>query len=131
SMPFPIPGNMQDMVSIIYYIRGINLRNVGDSCDLMIGGRNRPVITKLTVIGEEEVSLPSLGRFDCLVVEPSCHGANLSGNLVASRGAERVWLEKHTRIPIQVAAELPKPLGMVVASLVQADNCELLRFAKR
>lgn len=131
SQPVPIPCNMQDMVSVIYYIRGLNLRQVGDSCNLMVGGRTQPIVTTLKVVGEEAVNIPDLGNFDCLVIEPDCGGLNLSGNLVASRGAERVWLEKNTRIPVQVAGELPKPLGMVVATLVQADNSPLTRFARQ
>ncbi len=131
NLPFPIPCNMQDMVSVIYYIRGMNLRNVGDTCNMMVGGRTQPVVTTLTVVGEEMLTVPGLGNFDCLIVEPSCGGLNLSGNLVASRGAERGWLDMNTRIPVQVAGELPKPLGMVVATLVQAENSPLTRFAKK
>ena len=131
SQPFPIPGNMQDMVSIIYYVRGLNLKKVGDSCSLLLGGRMKPVITKITVVAEEEIAVPSVGTFDCLVVEPHTDGTNLSGNLVATRGGEKVWLEKNSLIPVMVSAELPKPIGNVTATLVQAENCELLRYAKK
>lgn len=130
TLPFPIPGNMQDMVSIIYYIRGVDLNGVGDSCNLLLGGRKKPVITTVHVIDEEEIRIPNIGVFDCLVVEPRTDGTNLSGNLLATRGGEKVWLEKNTRIPVMCSAELPKPLGTVVATLIQADNSELLRFAK-
>lgn len=129
SAPFPIPENMQDMLSIIYYIRGMNLQNVGDSCSFLVGGRKMPVVTKVTVVGREHISIPSLGVFDCLVVEPTSEGANLSANVVATRGAEKVWLERNTLIPVMVSGELPKPLGEVVATLVQADNCVLMRYA--
>ena len=127
--PFPIPGNMQDMVSIIYYIRGLELNKIGDSCSLLLGGRMKPVLTSLSVIAEERVDVPNIGTFNCLVVEPHTDGTNLSGNLVATRGGERVWLEKNTRIPVMVSAELPKPLGTVVATLIQADNCTLLQHS--
>jgi hypothetical protein len=126
SLPFRIPGNMQDMVSIIYYVRGLELNNVGDSQTLLLGGRNKPVVTTVSVTGEEVVAVPGIGSFDCLVVEPDTGGANISGNLVATRGGEKVWLEKNTRIPVMVSAELPKPVGTVTATLVQADNSELL-----
>ena len=131
ALPFPIPGNMQDMVSIIYYIRGACLNEIGDSCTLLLGGRKKPVVTTVRVIGAEEVGIPNIGVFDCLVVEPETDGTNVSGNLLATRGGEKVWLEKNTRIPVMCSAELPKPLGAVVATLVQADNCELARYAKR
>lgn len=130
SQPFPIPGNMQDMISIIYYIRGMNLQKVGDSCQLLIGGRKKPVITSVSVIGEENINVPGFGNFDCLIVEPITDGTNLSGNLVATRGGERVWLEKNTLIPVMVTAELPKPLGTVAATLVHAENSELLKHVK-
>ena len=130
SQPFPIPGNMQDMVSIIYYIRGLDLNYVGDSCTLLLGGRKKPVITTMTVVNEEEITIPNIGTFDCLVVEPHTDGTNLSGNLLATRGGEKVWLEKNTRIPVMVSAELPKPLGAVVATLVTAENSELCGFSK-
>lgn len=131
ALPFPIPGNMQDMVSVIYYVRGMDLKNVGDSCNLLLGGRKKPVLTKITVVDEEEVSVPNIGTFDCLVVEPTTDGTNLSGNLIATRGGERVWLEKHSLVPVMVSAQLPKPLGTVVATLIEADNCELLKYAKQ
>ena len=132
ALPFPIPGNMQDMVSVIYYIRGATgLNKVGDSCTLLLGGRKKPVVTTVRVIGDEEVSIPDIGVFDCLVVEPETDGTNVSGNLLATRGGEKVWLEKNTRKPVMCSAELPKPLGAVVATLVQADNCELARYAKQ
>ena len=129
ALPFPIPGNMQDMVSIMYYVRGMDLNKVGDSCTLLLGGRKKPVITTVRVVDEEEIRIPNVGAFECLVVEPRTDGTNLSGNVLATRGGEKVWLEKNTRIPVMCSAELPKPLGVVVATLVQADNCELTRFA--
>jgi len=118
------------MISIIYYIRGMNLQKVGDSCQLLIGGRKKPVITSVSVIGEENINVPGFGNFDCLIVEPITDGTNLSGNLVATRGGERVWLEKNTLIPVMVTAELPKPLGTVAATLVHAENSELLKHVK-
>lgn len=123
--PFPIPGNMQDMVSVIYYIRGMELTKVGDSCTVLVGGRQKPVITRLTVVGEETITIPNIGTFDCLVIEPDTDGTNLSGNLVATRGGETVWLERNSRIPVMLRAELPKPVGTVIATLIQAKNCPL------
>lgn len=130
SQPFPIPGNMQDMVSSIYYIRGMELREIGDSCNLLLGGRKKPAVTRLEVVGEEEVRVPGIGVFDCVIIEPSTDGTNLSGNLMATRGGERVWLERNTLIPVMVCAELPKPLGSVVATLIQAENCQLTEHAR-
>lgn len=130
TLPFPIPGNMQDMVSVIYCLRGMDLDRVGDSCTLLLGGRKKPVLTTVNVVGEEEVRIPGIGTFDCLVVEPHTDGTNLSGNLLATRGGEKVWLEKNTRIPVMCSAELPKPMGTVIATLVQAEHSDLLRFVK-
>jgi hypothetical protein len=126
SRPIPIPGNMQDMVSVIYYLRGMDLKEKGDTSTLLLGGRKKPAIVELEVVAEETLDLPGLGRFDALVVEPTGDGTNLSGNLVASRGAERVWLDKDTHIPLQFSAELPSPLGSVVATLIQVENCPSL-----
>lgn len=131
ALPFPIPGNMQDMVSIIYYIRGSNLKCVGDTCNLMVGGRKKPVITTISVVDEEEIVIPNIGTFDCLIIEPVTDGTNLSGNLIATRGNERVWLEKNSLIPVMVTAELPKPMGVVAATLVEATNSELMQYSKR
>ncbi len=128
SLPFPIPGNMQDMVSIIYYVRGLDLNAVGDSQTLLVGGRSKPVVTTVSVTAEEIVDIPGIGSFDCLLVDPDTGGANITGNLVATRGGEKIWLEKNTRIPVMVSADLPKPVGAVTATLVQADNSELTKF---
>lgn len=108
----------------------MDLKKVGDSCNLLIGGRKKPVVTTITVVGEELVAIPNIGSFDCLIVEPHTDGTNLSGNLVATRGGEKVWLEKNTLIPVMVTAELPKPLGTVAATLVQADNSALSEHVK-
>ena len=129
SQPFPIPGNLQDIVSAIYYVRDMKLAKTGDSCVILLGGRQKPVIARITVIGEERLDIPNLGKFDCLVVEPSAEGANLSGNLLATRGGEKAWLEKHCQVPIQVSAELPLPLGGMTATLIQAENCPLRQYA--
>lgn len=129
--PVPIPGNMQDMVSIIYYIRGCNLNAVGDSCSFLIGGRKQPSIMTVRVVAEDCVVVPGMGNFDCLVVEPWGDGTNISANMIASRGSERIWLEKNTRIPIQLAADLPAPLGSIVATLVKEENSPLPRFVNK
>ena len=131
SLPFPIPGNLQDMVSIIYYVRGLDLRGVGDSRTLLLGGRKKPVVTTVTVVAEEVVSVPGIGSFDCLVVKPETGGSNISGNFVATRGGEKVWLERNTLIPVMVSAELPKPMGVVTATLVHAEGSRLTEFAKQ
>lgn len=131
SLPFPIPGNLQDMVSIIYYVRGLDLQKTGDTRTLLLGGRKKPVVTTVSVIGEEPVSVPGIGAFDCLVVVPETGGCNISGNFIATRGGEKVWLEKNTLIPLMVSAELPKPLGAVTATLVQAEGSRLTEFAKQ
>ncbi len=130
SRPFPIPGNLQDMVSIIYYVRGLDLRKTGDAQTLLLGGRKKPVVTTVSVIGEETVAVPGIGAFDCLVVVPETGGCNISGNFIATRGGEKVWLEKNTLIPVMVSAELPKPLGAVTATLVQAEGSRLTEFAR-
>ena len=129
SSPFPIPGNLQDIVSVIYYVRGMKLAKTGDSCAILLGSRQKPVIARITVVAEERLDIPGFGKFDCLVVEPSAEGANLSGNLLATRGGEKAWLEKHCLVPVQVSAELPPPLGGVTATLIQAENCSLRQYA--
>ncbi len=129
--PIPIPGAMQDIVSSIYYVRGMNLKKVGDTCSFLLGGRTKPGIMTLEVVAEETLRIPGLGDFDCLIIEPYGDGTNISGNLVASRGSERVWLERNTLVPVQISAELPAPLGTIVATLTRAENCPILRFARR
>ncbi|MDR1534150.1 MAG: DUF3108 domain-containing protein [Planctomycetota bacterium] len=127
--PIPISGDMQDVVSAIYYLRGLELRRPGDECAILLGGRRRPVLVRISVTGEERLEVPGLGAFDCLVIEPNAEGANLSGNPLATRGGEKVWLEKHCLVPIQVEAELPRPLGSVIATLAEVKNHDLQRHA--
>ncbi len=132
AQPIPIPGNMQDMVSIIYYIRGMQqLRETGDSCEILLGGRKQPGIMTVKVTGEEAITIPNIGTFDCIRVEPCGDGTNISGNLIASRGSECVWLEKNTRVPVMFQAELPAPLGTIVATLVKAEKCPIVRYAHK
>ncbi|MDR2392183.1 MAG: DUF3108 domain-containing protein [Planctomycetota bacterium] len=129
--PFPISGNMQDVVSSIFCLRGMGLRKEGDVCLLLIGSRQKPVAARIEVVGEERLDLPGLGKFDCLVVEPSAEGANLSGQPLATRGGEKAWLEKHCFVPLQVSAILPSPVGEVVATLVAAENSVLGRYVAK
>ena len=100
--PFPIPGNVQDVISSIFCLRGMGLKEPGDVRHLLIGSRQKPVAARIEVVGEERLDFPGLGKFDCLVVEPSAEGANLSGQPLATRGGERAWLEKHCLVPLRM-----------------------------
>lgn len=121
--PASITANMQDMVSAIYYLRGADLGSTGSNTSIVLGGRKRPSIATLHIVGTEVLEVPALGGpTECIVVEPRTDGSNISGNLVATRGGEKVWLTRKGHIPVRIEAQLPSPIGSVVATLSQADG---------
>ena len=128
---YPLPGDMQDALSLFYYGRGLPLRKVGDRVRVLVGGVSDVTAVALTVEAEEKLKLGRLGTADCLVVRPKAENAEGGGASLASfQGASRIWLEKNTRIPVKLEIDTGVPLiGNATALLTECDEANPIRRA--
>lgn len=124
--PSPIPGNLQDPLSIVYYLRHFDFSGVGTSHTILMGTRKNTSLVQLTTIAEERIHIPQLGTFETSVVEPKGDENADPDSLAKTKGYARVWLEKHTRIPLMATVSIP--IGKASASLISAENCVLDKF---
>jgi len=124
--PLQIPGNLQDPLSIVYYLRHFDFTGVGTQHNVLMGTRRSTSLVQLTTIAEERIHLPQLGTFDCTVVEPKGDENADEDSLAKTKGYAHVWLEKNTRIPLMATVAIP--IGKAAASLVSAENCILTKY---
>jgi len=127
--PRPIPGPVQDPLSVVYYLRHFSLEP-GETREIAVGRRGKTALLEVTAKHVDRISLPGLGEFEALVVEleDSAAGGPYAPNLFVARGATRVWVERHTRIPLMARTSLPK-IGAVEVLLHHAANCPLADHA--
>jgi hypothetical protein len=123
--PRPIPGTLQDSLSVIYYLRHLDLSEVGQTHQVLLGGRKQTDIASVTVLGFDRIALPKLGAFDCVKVEPKGDPQQAArANIVVVKGTAVFWLEKNTHIPLMVTVDIP--VGSITLSLIRAEGTDLL-----
>lgn len=118
----PIPGPLQDPLSVLYYLRHFPLK-VGDSREIIVGTRKKTSILEIEVLREEEIALPGLGTLNTLVIETK---SNYDANLFVSKGKCTIWVEKNTNVPIMTKVSLP--VGSAVAVLVAEEKSPLVSY---
>jgi len=123
----PIPGPLQDSLSIIYYLRSLDFGAEGTSHPVLVGSRKRTDVATVHLRGSERITLPKIGTFDCLKVEPRGDAEADRSNIVVSKGTATFWLEKHTRIPLMATVDIP--VGSISLSLIKAEQTTLLDHA--
>jgi hypothetical protein len=130
--PRPIPGPVQDPLSVIYYLRHFPLET-GESKDVLIGTRKRTNVLRVTALREEEVTLPGVGVFDANVVRLANgeKGGEYDAEVFVSSGDITLWVEKHTNIPLILNVGLPRPLGSAAGVLQATRNSPLDEYVKR
>ncbi len=128
NLPRPIPGPLQDSLSIIYYMRKLDLNEKGIGHEVLVGSRKRTDIVTIKVLGFEQVTLPAkMGTFECIKVEPKGDPHADHTNIVVTKGTAVFWLEKNTRIPIMAQVDIS--VGSLTLYLVKAENTSLADFA--
>ncbi|MFH0911436.1 MAG: DUF3108 domain-containing protein [Planctomycetota bacterium] len=123
--PRPIPGPLQDPLSVLYYLRHTPL-SVGMAREILVGSRKRTGILRVEVLREERVDLPDLGGFDALVVKLANGGAaqgTYDPAVFNAKGEIQVWAEKETNIPLLIRVGLP--IGSAEVVLYRAENSPL------
>jgi len=118
-----LPDKVQDPLSCLYYIRGVDLQ-VGSECKMLVNTSKKNWVMSLKVLREEKRDIEGLGKVDCLVVEPT---AQFQGIFVR-KGKMTVWLEKRTKVPLQLKVKIP--IGSATAILTKAENSPLSAIAR-
>ncbi len=88
---FSIEAQMQDVLSLFYYIRSFDL-SVGDTIRMSNFDNDKISPFWIAVEKEEQVKVPA-GTYDCLVVEPFVE----SDFLFKYEGKLRIWFTKDAR----------------------------------
>jgi len=113
-----IDGPVQDPLSCLYYLRGVELVP-GASLRMPVHTSRRAWALTVDVLRREELSIPRFGTLSTLKVEPSMQFPGI----FVRRGKMIVWLEEETRIPVQMNVDIP--IGSVSATLFDAVNAPL------
>ncbi|MHC4870463.1 MAG: DUF3108 domain-containing protein [Planctomycetota bacterium] len=126
--PRPIPGYLQDPLSVIYYLRHFPLTLESDY-NVLVGGRKHTGILKLEVLKEEKIKLPGLGEFDAVAVNLASGEKNSRYNpkIFVAKGKVTVWVEKNTNIPIMINVGVPI-LGTADVVLKRSTNSPLNKY---
>lgn len=130
--PRPIPGYLQDPLSVIYYLRHFDLSSDEDHL-VLIGSRKNVGVLKLDVLKEERVTLPDLGVFDTYVVNLAngdTTKSNYEPKIFVAKGKVTVWVEKHTNIPVMINVGVPI-LGTADITLHHSSNSPLNKYISK
>ncbi len=125
SNPRPIPGPLQDSLSVVYYMRHLRFAEIGEEHLVLIGSRKRVDIVSIKAKEFARRRTP-YGLFDCVVVEPKGEEKTDRTNIVAAKGAAKIYLEKSTGIPVFLSVAVP--IGNATAELISAENVDLSTY---
>ena len=118
----PLPGEVHDPLSCLYYVRGMDLQ-VANEYPLTVNTSRKNWVLTLKVLRREELSIKDIGAFNALVVEPA---AQFEGIFVR-KGKMTVWLEERTKVPLKIESAVA--IGSVSAVLVKAESSPLSKAA--
>lgn len=122
--PLPLPGNVQDSLSAIYYLRNFKFDKVGDSHKMLVGSRKRVDIVTMTASSFEQIEVPGVGKFDAVVVNPEGDQDAERSTLLSTEGDVDIWLEKNSGIPLKIEVGVAS-IGGVTVILTGAANSGL------
>ncbi len=101
-----VPSYSQDVLSIIYYVRTLDLK-VGQKIDLDSYIDKHIYPLTMTVKKQEKIEVPA-GKFDCILLVPS----KRPGSTEELKGEMWIWLSMDDRrLPVQIKSRAP--LGSV------------------
>jgi len=125
--PRPIPGPVQDALSMVYYMRHLKFTEVGQEHQVLVGSKKRTDIVTVKAIKFERRTVTPFGTFDCVVVEPTGDNEAEGDDLVAASGSASIWLEKNTGMPLMLSVNVK--IGTATATLIKEENTELKKNA--
>jgi hypothetical protein len=124
--PRPIPGYVQDPLSVIYYLRHFKL-DPKNPLKILVGSRKTTTVMRVDVMREGKLVLPGLGKFEVNIAELGAGDSGKDGykpKIFVAKGKVTVWAEKNTNIPLMVQVGVPI-LGTADVVLYKTENCEL------
>jgi hypothetical protein len=101
---YPISGNIQDMLSAMYYLRNQNLNNLsaGNSLELNLFFDQQTYTFKLIFIGKETIKT-KFGEINSLVFKPLVQ----SGRVFKEEESVTIWIsDDQNKIPLRIKASL-------------------------
>jgi len=99
----PLNGKVLDPLSVVYYLRGLELKP-GQSLVLPVITDRRVWNTRIEIQERETLTLPDgLTKVDCLKVCPDCH----YNGLFERRGQAVLWLDVKHKVVIRMTVETP------------------------
>lgn len=119
----PIPGPLQDPLSIVYYMRHFSFDDPGEAHQVLLGTKRESSVITLTAQAFDRVVLDRLGAFDAVAIEAT--GSEAGENIAVIEGSPVIWVERHTRIPLLIEAKIP--IGKVTVRLIEAEKSDLGR----
>mgnify|MGYP002835268151 CR=1 FL=1 len=97
----PLPENPQDILSMFYYLRTIQLMNENILAFDYFNGKKK-INYKLIVSGKEEIK-SKIGSFNCYIVKPFHQGKSLLKN----EGDMKIWIsDSEKRLPIKIQIKM-------------------------
>jgi len=99
----PLNGRVLDPLSVVYYLRGLEL-NPGQTLVVPVIADRGVWNTRIRVVDRETLTLPDgVTKVDCLRICPECH----YNGLFQRRGAITLWVEARHKVVVRMTAETP------------------------
>jgi hypothetical protein len=97
----PLGGKVLDPLSVVYYLRGMDLRP-GQDAVLPVFADRRVWHTVIRVEAHETLRWPTgEGSVECLRLRPECH----YNGLFERRGSVTLWVDARTKVVVRMTAE--------------------------
>jgi hypothetical protein len=115
---YPIPENVNDIVSAFYYLRTFDFSNakVGDTFHLENFFKDKVYPLDVIYRGKEKITVAA-GTFNCFIVEPLV----VEGGLFKSEGSIIIWLsDDELKIPVKVKTKVL--IGSIDAELTKYEG---------
>lgn len=114
----PVTENTQDLVSILYYLRSLDLEgmkvNKSISISTLIDDKVQDII--FTFKGKENIKTEVFGSRPCYKI-----GISVNNKALVSKETNNIWLTAdQNKIPVQIRAEIP--VGSIQLNLVEANG---------
>ncbi len=130
--PRPIPGPLQDPLSLLYHVRHPVLEP-GGSRTITVGTRKKSGTLRLQAGEEQTLAIPGLGTFTaCRIAfsSPDKDKTSAKVRLFLKKGDLALWVDRETGVPLKLELTAVPILGSLEAVLRGARNSVLKTAAR-
>ena len=121
TLKLDVPGKVQDALSIVYYLRGCDLKLGGEPTEFTVAASRKVYKIRTDVLRREQVKVPALGKnVWALKVKPT---SELKGDQ-KPKGEMILWLEENTLVPVQIVIDVPVITALTL-SLIDVKKAPL------